>query len=245
MARLYLRQIRVDIGDSISVDALRIVFQVNRAKKPAMASTVRVYNLIAATASRIVDGDILRLTAGYPARSGVIMLGAITDVDSRREGVDRVTTLTLDVGADRSELRFAQSYGPGCSRHIVLRDVAAVMGLQIGDLSLVPDDPMPNYVGDAPVNDHLTALLRPIETTAAEVDGRLVFHPVGAAAGYSGTGTVAVSPDTGLVGSVTVTDHGVKFVTLLEPRIYPGTRIRPRKRRGYRGVSVLGADLKG
>lgn len=223
MARLYLRQIRVDVSNYLSVDSLRITYQVNRGIKDAQPSSVTITNLVPETASRIAEGDALTLTAGYPGRSGVILIGAITDVDSRRQGTDRVTTMTLDVGRDRSELRFERSYGPGATRHIILRDLAAVMGLQLGDLSLVPDTPQPNYVSDAPVNAAMTSLTRSLNIEWAEVDGRLVFTPAGASPGHSGTGTITVNESTGLVGSVTVTDTGVKLKTLIQPRAYPGT----------------------
>ena len=228
MARLYIRQASVVIGfgggASITVDGLRIRFQINRSIKPSQASSVMITNLAAATATRIEEGETLRLTAGYrDGRSGILMLGAITDVDSRREGVDRTTTITMDVGKDRSELRFAQSYGAGATAHIVLQDIAAAMGLSLGDLAGIADEPLPYYAADLPVDAAMTAILRPLQTVATEVDGQLVFTPMGAEPGHSGTGAITVSEETGLVGSVTVTDKGVKCKMLLEPRAYPGT----------------------
>ena len=99
------------------------------------------------------------------------------------------------------------------------------MGLTVRDLSAIPDDPTPHYTSTAPIADELTALLRTADATWARVDGTLIVHPKDAPPGHSGTGTIVVSPSTGLVGRATVTDTGAQCAVLLEPRAFVGTGV--------------------
>ena len=193
MARRYLRSARLSVGD-IRVERLRMTFEITRSIKEAQESSIVVTNLNPQTASLIEEGDPLTFTAGYVGFEGQLIAGSVSGANSRREGQERLTTITFDVGVSGNrQLQFSRGYGPGATRHLILRDMASLLGLGIANIDAIPDTPLRNHVVDKAVGRAITDLLRTVGTTYAEVDGQMVLHPEGAAPGHAGTGTIVVN----------------------------------------------------
>ena len=216
----YKRIARLSVGEvQITQDDLRISFEINRSMNESRDSTVSVTNLSAATAARIESNAVFELYAGYEGFDGLLIRGAISNVNSRREGTERITTITVAAGKDRSELYFEKSYDEGATLHLVLQDIAELMEVKLGDTSIVPNDPVENLASSVSVAFALDSLLEQRGITWMEEDGFLQFVPLDFEPGTAGTGTYTVNEEVGMKGTPTVTDEGAQVTVLLDPRI--------------------------
>ena len=66
---------------------------------------VEIYNLSNDTIHRIKRGETCTIEAGYRGDYGVIASGKVTSVMTRREGVDKITTITVMEGDDYSRVK--------------------------------------------------------------------------------------------------------------------------------------------
>lgn len=82
---------------------LEIHFEVNFDDDPKPnSSTVSIYNLSKDSIDRIHKGDLCTVQAGYQGDYGVIGSGRILTVLTKRDGVDKITTITFLEGEDFS-----------------------------------------------------------------------------------------------------------------------------------------------
>ena len=210
------------IGDgeiTINSSDLRLQFEVNRSLNDARSSTVSITNLTPFTAERIAENDVFELTAGYEGEDGLLIRGAISSVNSRREGNERITTITVSTGKDMTGLYFERSYDEGANLHLVLADVAELMELKLGDLSLIPNRPTPNYASSGSVALVLDGATQNTGATWFIEDGFLQFVPIDFNPGDGGTGVYTVNEAGGMKDTPTVTAEGAQVTTLLDPRI--------------------------
>ena len=91
-----------------------------------------VYNLTASTANKFKVGNSIAMTAGYETDRGVIFQGYISKVQTRKQGVDRVTTIyALDDVKYTPQMMDEKTYTEGAKASGILKDLLNRTGLEI------------------------------------------------------------------------------------------------------------------
>ena len=197
-------------------DGLRIAFELQLEAQPdAAPSTVRLYNLARPTARRIRGGAAMQLHAGYADAVGLLHGGEILQVDTERVGLDRITTLTL--GNQRATQVAGTIFSGGFRGALELRalvaSIVASMGLSLGYTGDIPAIEIESYAYHGKAADALTALLRPRGVEWWVQNEEVLFSAGGRVRPEPAR---LVAERTGMIGSPTMTDDGVRVVTLLD-----------------------------
>lgn len=228
--RIYKRIIRVVIGEddgsAISIDSLYIQIEVKKivSGKPNEGE-VRIYNLAASTEDRIREKGVrIRIFAGYDNQPVLIHDGDIRRVDRDRTNVDRITTITIGGNvAKLSQAIFNQSYSGQVQVKQIVKDSIPSFGIDAVNLDQIPDDAfLYDFSFTGKTGDLLDKILDPIKVQWYENDNFIKFS-------FRGKGLdpiVLLSKDTGLIGSASVTDKGIKFRSVLNGRITIGDRVK-------------------
>lgn len=217
-------------GQAIDLAGLRIKFATQKGDiQTPNTATINVYNLSDATVARI-GGEFaqVELTAGYQHRYGVIFRGTIRQVRDWREGVDRVTEITVSDG-DR-----AYNYGvvnttlaAGSNPTDRAKAAAQAMtdkGVAVGHVADLAGQALPRgRVMFGMARDHLRQTTADTDANWSIQDGQL---QIVRADGYLPGEAVVLTADTGLIGSPEQTENGVTVKALINPAFRIGGRIK-------------------
>jgi hypothetical protein len=244
--RIYKRIIHVIIGDTtgdaVSIDSLFMTIEIKRelSSKPA-EGTIKIYNLSETTEKRIgVKNDAknnskskrIQIFVGYDGKEILIHDGDIRRIESQREGLDRITVVTL--GGNLYKLTnaiFNKSYKGQVKIKQIVTDALPSFELESLGLDVIPDNAMTNnfsYTGRTA--DLLNKLLRPLKIQWHEDNGFVKFNKNG-----DNTRTaVLLTRDTGLIGSAGLytkdtekgTETGVKFKSVMNGLITIGCLVK-------------------
>lgn len=229
--RIFKRIVRVvigqDDGSEISISDLFIKIDIDRniSGKPN-DGMVEIYNLSEATENQIKEkGTRIRVSAGYDGEPILIHDGDIRRVDRQRSGVDRITKITLGGNLNKiSQAVFNKSYsGQIAIKQIVEDSIESFDGLTAIDLDQIPEDENLfdfSFTGKTPTL--LDKILNPINVQWFETDNFIRFS----ARDKALENVVLLSPETGLVGSVTITEKGIKFKSVLNGRLVLNEKIK-------------------
>jgi len=150
--QLFGRIIRVRTsGMTFTNDNLEIRFTVlfDDDPKPNV-STVEIYNLSNDTIHRIKRGETCTIEAGYRGDYGVIASGKVTSVMTRREGVDKITTITVMEGDDYSRVKVDKknstdkkslkiTFKKGTKASVIIKRLCSVLGIKLAYMKLPKD----------------------------------------------------------------------------------------------------------
>lgn len=228
--KLYKRIIRVVIGqedsDALSIDSLYIQLEINKniSGKPN-EGFVSIYNLSDATENQIREKGIrIRVLAGHDNKPVLLHDGDIRRVERDRQGVDRITTIILGGNTIKlSQAFFNKSYSGQRTVRSVVEDSISSFGIEATDLDQIPDDAFLydfSFTGKTGVL--LDKILNPVGVQWFESDSFIKFSSTGQALET----VVLLNKGSGLVGSASVTDKGVKFKSVLNGRITLNNRIQ-------------------
>jgi hypothetical protein len=215
-------------GDGIKIEGLRIVFSVEKTStSEANHASVQVYNLAEQTRGWLKSKDqAVVLNAGYLESSQRLFAGVIDRLEHEREGVDLVTTIECkDGGLDLRDPEFHRSYRAGTSKASIISDIVANMphttqgpvaalGAQgrtggavalSGTCKRVLDRLGRSWGYEWSIQDGVLQVLDEGEAATPEILA------------------VKLTPTTGLIGSPTKTERGVKARSLLRPSLRPGS----------------------
>lgn len=237
MANQYLRQVRVLVGDyfeAVAAADLLIRFDLRREANPTPAAgRIDIVNLNQSSETRVRErGRRVRLAAGYQDAGAellpVLFDGDVRRVERLREGLDRVTRIHVGGNtAAQSGPVFSRSYrGVETVRRIAADIVETMREFELGDTAAIPAAAArTDYARTSPARQALTDILRPLGVRWYEDSGVIRFA-AGAApreearlAARAGGYILRVSERTGLIGSPTITDDGVRFATQLDHRL--------------------------
>ena len=245
MAVSYLRRARLEVGAGgsiLTINGLRMSFEVNAGVSDPKPTRVQVYNLGARTVDRVTEHAPMRLFAGYVEPPRLIYAGEITRIKHAREGLERVSTFE---GAGSQSKRASTMFVVGqkglVSLRAVVTDAVEAMGLEVGPLDAVPDEQLDGFTWELSAAAALDALLvQSRGITWTEVDGEIRFtrsqDPV------TLPGVVVINQHTGMIGSPSLTDDGAKVRVLLNPAIEVGRQVRLESeavKGAFRVVAVL------
>lgn len=138
----YLREVKLFVGNlQFTFPAFTIYFRVNFGDDPsANDAEIDIYNLSEGTINRIKKGLPIILNAGYQGDVGVIFLGGVTNVTTKRNRTDKITTITATDANDAwNTLPFKKTYKAGTKASQIMKDIITMSGLEIGAFEL-PND---------------------------------------------------------------------------------------------------------
>jgi len=228
--RLYKRIIQVLIGqeDSTALLIENLFIQIEIKKqisgKPNEGA-VQIYNLSQKTEDQIRDNGIrIRVLAGHDGKPILLHDGDIRRVERDRGEVDRITTISL--GGNTVKLRqalFNQSYSGQVAVKQIAQDAISSFGIASADIDQIPDDAfLYDFSFTGKTGILLDKILNPLNIQWFEDDNFIRFS----ARGKALEDVVVLNKNSGLIGSPSVTDSGVKFKSVLNGRITLNNRIK-------------------
>ena len=232
MPRRFLRNVRVIIGDqaeALRIEDLLIRFRIRRESTDTPADGyVEVLNLTTASEQRIRQrGERVRLEAGYGGEYALLFDGDVRRVERIRGDVDR--GVKIHVGGNVTKQRaaiFNRTYEGTVAVSTIFLDAAQTIGLDVGPLDLIPSDAqLTDFAFQGPTRVLLYLLLHPHGLRYYEDDGVIRITKRGESTDDRPDG-VLVNENTGMIGTPTVTDDGVRVRTLIDPRLRLDTRMR-------------------
>lgn len=195
------------------------------------AGDIEIYNLSDATESRIRRrGDRVTLLAGYQGNLEEIAQGDVRRVERKRSGTDRITVIRFGGSVQKQNAAvFSRTYqGPAPLRNVVQALIAS-MGLHHGDLSAIP---LLATIEGRTLSGQSSVLLERYlgsigltyyeERGVIHIRSRAAARAAEAAAGRG----IIISEATGMVGTPTLTDDGIRVRTRLNHRIMIDTLFR-------------------
>ena len=235
--RRFLRKVRVTVGDdeqAVVIEDLYLRFRIKREATATPAEgEIDIFNLNESNETRIRERAVrVLLEAGYEGGTlETIFDGAVRRVERQRVDLDRITRIHVGGKTSRAETAvserrsiFMRTYEGTVSVRDIIRDAVEHLGLELGDMSLIPEDAVETdfrYNGSTQLM--MRERLRPRGIEWYEEDGVIRFSR------YRRTGddrTVTISERTGMIGTPAVTDDGIRVSTLLDARIRLDTRFR-------------------
>lgn len=236
MSALFGRSWSLTFGDEQWTD-LRVVFEINRnlTKHPDPAQ-ITIYNLATKTRSGFYQGAPVRLTAGYKDAAGLIYAGTLTGITPNRDGPDYAVTLNCRDGDAAYRATCNKAYAVGAPLSLVVRDLAAAMGLTVGGST---QQLLAGYRTRGPLvtvgygQDKIGQLLAPYGLRWCMIDGSVV---VVEGDGATAEEAILLTPDTGLIGSpepisdkvppVGAVVRRLRVTSLLQPGFLPGRKVK-------------------
>lgn len=205
----------------------RLNFSIEKTSTPnPNKSKINIYNISQESRNFLEQKDmIVFLKAGYGSELSNIFIGDILRREVNRSGADLL--YTLECGDAEKIILSAHvdiGLGPGAT-NIQLFDIAAAkLGLSLGIKKGIVERVFVNgFTFSGLAADLLTEQTKNIGLDWSVQDGELRIMPRGE---DDGEEAVVISKDSGLIGFPTKTPDGVKFKSLLNPKLRPGRAVK-------------------
>ncbi|WP_214797675.1 hypothetical protein [Exiguobacterium sp. s5] len=230
-------------------DGLEIRFEVPFDDDPKPNETkIEIFNLSRDSVAKIKRGSSCTLEAGYKGDVGVLASGKIARALTRREGVDKITTIYIIEGEDFSRVKVNAasadpagkgkkqkiqiSFKPGTKGDVIIKKLVAVLGIKLAAPPKLKKNKeyKKGYVVTGQVLNNLEEVIRDCGSVMYHRRGKLVIRPLD-----EGTDErFELSDDTGMIGSPEPFEEdgirGYKGSCLLQHRITTGSDIRIKSR---------------
>lgn len=248
---IVLRSFSFDPKTGAFVDGLRFKFQIEKTSDPTPnKAKIQIYNLAPATRASLENKKITTiLSAGYGRiidRSvntmANIFRGDGLKSYTSKEGADYITHIETADGFNGFTLgNIDQSFAEGVKGSTIVDALISSMGLGKGDTSGLPEnlDYLNGFVASGLSRDVLDDVVDKAEAEWSIQDGQVQILPKGQpnreeavllASAYGpdrvNTGIVGSPTRSGFQNSANKKDSGIEFVSLLQPEIRPGRRVR-------------------
>lgn len=240
-SKLYGRVKKVSINGknstTFSGEDLEIRFEVpfDDDTKPN-ESKVEIYNLSNDSINRMTRGDTCTITGGYREDFGVLSIGKVSSVLTRREGVDKITAIYVVEGDDYSQIKVTSStadpaekgkkqtlhisFGPGTKASTIIKKLCSVLGIKLAELKL-PKDVVyqKGYNVTGLILNNLEQVVKDCGASMYHRRGSLVIRSIK----EGNDERFILSEETGLIGSPEPFEEdgakGYKVTSLLQHRI--------------------------
>lgn len=140
VSNLFKRKKQLYINNVLMPD-LEIDFNIDFNKKDEQTvNDVSIINLTPETINGIQGGQTVILNAGYADNVGNVLVGKISDIETKSNGVDR--TLKLMVTPDANVIlsqTVSKTYAPGTMASFVVKDLLNSVDMEVGTIKLDKD----------------------------------------------------------------------------------------------------------
>lgn len=239
----YLRKVRASFNGGftvnpggISLHELMIEFSITKdLSSSANSAEISIYNLNEDHRNSIGKVfDEITLEAGYlppegGGNVGIIFKGAVRDVEHTRDGPNIKTTINCGDGSKAlRKATISKSFPKGTPVKDVVEELYKSMekqGVKRGEWKFpeqMPEKFKRPYATCGLCRDELDTIGRGNKFYWSLQNETFEIVP---ADGYVG-GVVVISPETGMIGSPSITDNGVRVSALLNPEVRPGRRVQ-------------------
>jgi len=241
MGVLFKRSARVVVSTiELTTDSpegsLDVAFSVTKTLKPEPnTAEIQVWNLNPDHRSQLEEAEQVPVSidAGYEDGTARLFLGNLRTAITVREGPDLITTLQSGDGEKEIKTkRINQAIAPGTANDAVLKQVIKALGVGAGNTDEIVSGlgfksngklwPSGTVLSGS-ASRNMTLLAESFGLEWSIQDGAIQLLQKGAALAQL---DVAITPNTGLIGSPSVDNEGVlSCQTLLIPEIFPGRTI--------------------
>lgn len=177
-----------------------------------------VYNLKDSTITKLRKNDTITIEAGYGTDIGIICSGRISNISTKYNGLDKITTINIKDGPDLSSKSLEnKTYVNGTKASYILRDLANTLGLAIAKFQ-VPNDVTytEGYVVDGNITEAMATIATHCGIGVYVHKSKLYIRPITSGDDLRFT----LSADTGLLGSpeafsesTEVTEEDMRYVS--------------------------------
>lgn len=217
-------------GEVLVIEELRITFQLNKTLLGyPTRGRIEIYNLSEENIQRIGKRySVATLEAGYATTKAHVFTSNIMNFYKSRQGVDSVFNLILAGEAPAwADSVFVRTYREGMPPSTILRDVAGsfegvIIGTLLEDASWEAKLSSVTHAGNA--RTIMDKLARDYNFDWAIHDGQIDVIPRGQV--LTDQPIYVITPETGLIGSPTLTELGADFRVLLNPDIMLGRQVQ-------------------
>lgn len=206
----------------IVISGLHISFRLVKTLSSAPSEGwVKIKNLNKSTESFIQkEANRILIRAGYEGVSGIIFGGDLRDVETGREDLNHVTTITIGSGVQKlSESFFQRSYAGTIQIQTIITDALEFCGLTPFNLSAIPNVTLEDVSWNGRTFDLIDEITSIAGIDWFEDNEKAYFHKPGEAVE---TIPIQVNEQTGMVGVPKITDTGIQVSTLLNPAVALG-----------------------
>jgi hypothetical protein len=240
------RRVRLAVGDrslgdtqGTELEGYRVAFEVEkvRTSKPNNAK-IQVFGTSDTTADKVfAKGVKARLSAGYPGTEALIFFGEIVSSSRYHTGPTAVLDLELQDSAQAMKESINQAWTRGTSFAVIVKSIAAAMGLSVTDSTLakITGGTRYSYAAHGLAFRDLNLITASLGVGWTVEGGELVVLQPGQA---NNRLAVLATSDTGLVGTVTPLEptkkrklRRVSFQMLLNSRLHAGALVDLRSER--------------
>lgn len=208
-------------------DSLKTTFEIEKTSASiSNKAKIELYNLNDQSRLNFQrKGLQIRLEAGYRGLTEVLYIGDVTKTQSMRKGADIVTV--FEAGDSEKALttaHFQKSYPAGATFLQIISDLVKALGVNQGPIIGIPNVKYNNgFSVSGSIKKVLDTLIPNQGLEWSIQNGYLQIIPVTA---HNGDEAVFLSKDTGLIGVPSQKDSGVEFISLLNPKLLPGSPVQ-------------------
>jgi hypothetical protein len=201
------------------------VFNLSEASRGAISGNAALQPGKTATGAMGQVGTQVSLVAGYQGIADTLFFGSAFKVTTKRDGPDITTEIEATDGQYALlNAAFNQTYAKGTPLSAILSDVAKAMGVNIGVVIGLPDYTLSrSQTLSGGCRQVLDTCLRRHGIEFNVLNNKLNMVPKGR---HLGKTAIVVSPQTGMLGVPSITDEGVTFDSLLNPKLIPGQLVQ-------------------
>lgn len=235
--RLAVVGFNLEDDSRLEIDKLRVNFDVKKddGTTPNTA-VISVYNLNPENRGKIKRSKQVILSAGYrdggDIRRGISFLGKVNRTTSKREGTEWITTTESGDGLEAFDAVTNKTFAAGTGIQAIFKefvdDVKETGTQALSEIVNFFQRVAPNnklvkgLTVSGPTIKAAQQLLEDLNFRYSYQDGALTIIE---AAGFTNDSAVVISPRTGLIDRIELTDTGIAFKTLLDSEIKPSRRI--------------------
>lgn len=231
MSRLYLRKtiatIQPATGTGKTIEDLRMTFTVQKTnEKNPNRSKLEIYNLSPTSKGLLETKNAkISLAVGYEDTVSIVAVGDITKVVHERSGPDIISKIEFGDGDNKyRNSRIEKGYPPGVTTSKVIDDLILESGLIKGVVIGVPQFTYANGLSlSGLVRDELERICVKNNLEFSIQNEVIQIIPKDS---FTTDSIVFLDKTSGLIGEPNKTAKGVEFISLIQPRLKPGSRVQ-------------------
>jgi hypothetical protein len=235
MSLLFDRNAKLIISETpqstkgVDLSGLHFSFKIEKTTEPKPnTATIDVYNISQTTKAKLEQkNNVVILQVGYRGldvfpKFETLFIGDITDsgVTVDRSGATIKYTFTAMDGIKKYKNAIInKSYSQGVTSDIIISDLANIMGLTISYIGVSEFKLYQHgYAASGKVSTILDEITKSINAEWSINNYELIITQKNKPAAKT---AILISANTGLIGSVSKTEKGIQFKTLLNPKLQP------------------------